>query len=180
MANFKRIKEDGEPKSTAEKEYQKLLSREGRDAFNQHFPVQQVEPEIKKAEEWEAWLAEHQEQAVAEMAIAEGAQAAESEIALLNSAINFLEFCRKKREIPDKAKLSEIFIHIASLAQKLVSQASVVANSENLGIRAALKALIDLKKEDYPESNNLLDVIKDLDEKLQSWQKANRAKNNEK
>ena len=49
---YRKINEDGEPRSTAEEELKKLLGHEGHEFFNKFFPPERIMPEIKAAKEF--------------------------------------------------------------------------------------------------------------------------------
>lgn len=169
---YRKINEGDEPRTTAEKELRKLLGIEGLEFFNKHFPPDQVLNEVEKAEEWDRWLAENELQAEADLAIAEISAKSKEQLQYLGTAINYLEFCRKSGGIPDKAKFSHVFVYIGDEAYKLAKQQPVIANPNNYGVLATLKALIDLKREEFSEDSNLLAVIKELNDKLDNLKKA--------
>lgn len=168
---YRKINEGGEPRTTAERELRALLGENGLRLFNRHFPPEQVLTEDEKAREWEKWLAENELQADVELAITATSTKFKEQLLYLGKAVNYLEFCRKSKSIPDNAKFSHVFIYIGDEAQKLASQQEVNTNPNNFGVLATLKALIDLKREEFPEDSDLLAVIEELSDRLDNLKK---------
>ena len=177
MSDFYRKINEGEiPRTTAEIEFAKHLGEDGLRLFNQHFPPEKVLTEMEKAAEWEEWLAENGLQAEAELAMAETSAKAKEQIKYLGGAINYLEEFRKARKIPDRAKFFHIFIYLGDEAQKLLGTQTVILNPNSFGVLAALKAFVDLKREEFPEDTDLIDIIKELNDRLDNLQKTTNTK----
>lgn len=173
MGEFDRkMNEDGEPKTTAERELQKLLGEEGVREFNHFFPQKQVQSEHDKAKEWDEWEKENALQAEVELSLLETLKKAKEQLLYLGRAVNYLQYCRKAGQIPDEAKFSDVFVHIGGEAQKLASQHTVINDPNNYGVLATLKALIDLKREEFPENTDLLGLIKQLSDRFDNLKKA--------
>jgi hypothetical protein len=148
---YRKIREDEEPKTTAEIEFAKFSGQEGDSVFNQYFPPEQVLPEVEKAKEWEAWEVGTASTAEVEKVVEETLAKSKEQLKYLGGAISYLEYCRKAQIIPDNAKFLGVFSYIGGEAQKILSEKFVLDNPNNLGVLATLKALVGLKENNFSD-----------------------------
>jgi len=157
-----------QPKYTAEEELKAMLGPEGHANFNKHFPPDQVLSEVKKAEEREAWLKEKELAAETKQLVSEIGERLKTQVEYLNKAINYFEVCHKSGGIPANAQFIGIFSHIEAKALKLLGRQKGIESPYRFGTLSALMALIDLKRDNFPDNSTLPDIIEALNDKYEN------------
>lgn len=137
-------------------------------AFFDTFPGSQAASEVAKAEDFEEFFKEHNEQSKLESLNLEQARSMERRREMLLRVLTLLEWAKKADQIPENTTLEALFKWVSSQVVKLAEAGKKTFSNEDKNALYLLKALVELKEEGMNENATTPDIIKSLDDKYEA------------
>jgi hypothetical protein len=135
--------------------------------FGRVYNPKVMEEGLKEAVANEKFLEEHQLSSDAQQVAYEASLDVKERRATFFKALNALEFAYKQDKIPANTTFDSLYKFIGQEVVKIKESEKVTFSLGDKDVIAIFKALIELKKEDFNEVANLLDIIEELDKKYE-------------
>lgn len=166
----RKIRPQEPPETTAERAYRELNSPEVEAEFKKEFSGEKAEAEVRKADEWDAFITEHELDGEVEVMASREKDSLAYRKKYLVRAVSYLDSLINSKVITASTQFAVLLSFIEGkvypLKEKYKQGGSTTPNHEEESLILTLKALLELEEEGFDEQANTRKVINELQQRF--------------